>query len=853
MSLLHNQTSANQKDYFFLLANASTINVGNLNAQSISTNTLAASSITTTQLIADTFNISSLVAEYISSTVLSVSSIVSDGKIDANIFSSIFTYAFEGTVSTLFTEHIVLDQATLDVVGGNVLLLNGVPLATTSTSISSLEEWSYYPALSSINLATNNLLNVGNINSQNIFNALNIQSDTAALMTNLTSPAATITSVRNTNFSTVNAVASNLMTPSLLGGSALFSTIQTSSITAPSVRGGVGVFSTINVSSINGVSSLDASSWARFPAVSNVNMNGFDIAGGAQPVFTIAATSNLTETAGVSYCNVVDRGIDVTGAALINLNAKNGLQGSINIQADPGIAGVFGRVDITANGGTTGGIGTGGLININANTPLGFSNATSAVKINAAGINSYAGLIPSVGSLAGYNFIYGTNGVNICTGIPSVFPNIPTTTYLYGLGGIVLNSDVYTSAIYPYWDGISASNGDLLISGRTVNLTNQVYVNLSNVRNMSMDFFATIQNVKGITFCNSYSNNFISNANTIQGTGTVSGYTSMSAGTGNFTNVSGTGTVSGYTTISATNGSFPTLSNTNLVGAGTGQITGYSNITATLGGISSLRTSSLTSYVMATSSINVSSIQSPVYGSEFRIVNTLPGSSQGGSGPNAVSRLIAEKPSGISTVAQIVAADTGMAVAAFKKDGTLTNMLLNASTISTSAATFDSLSFGCSTINGQKLPYPYGSFTANFDQTLGAELAISTIYDTTEYSNGIVLANPSTAQIYVRSAGLYRWIASPQFDTASGGQNTVDFWFQLNGVRVPRSASRMTIQNNGELFTSIEILLQMAENDYIETCFTSADTNMNLSYFPASGIVPEIPAIILNGQKIADV
>ena len=724
MSCLPNQTNITQGTSFFLLANASTLNSGNVFANNVSTGNLLAGGGTLQNL-----NFSTLTGSNMNLQNLYVSSLQSDGKIDANVFSSIFTYAFEGTVSTLFTEHIILDQATLDVVGGNVLLLNGIPLATTSTSISSLEEWSYYPALSTLNMANNDIANLNNLNSQNIFNALNIQTDSLAALTNLTAPKATLTTLNNSNFSSFNFVASNATLPNVIGGAAAFSTLNTSSIFTSSVRGSVGVFSTLNVSSINGLSSINAAQWANYPATSNVNMNGFDITGGSQGSFQIQATSNLTETAGISYCNVVDRGIDVTGAALINLNAKNGLQGSINIQADPGIAGVFGRVDITANGGTTGGVGTGGLITINANTPLGFSNATSAVKINAAGVNSYAGLIPSVGSLAGYNFIYGTNGVNICAGLPPSFPNIPFTTYLYGTAGVTTSSDFYAPNIYPYWNGVT-NPPDLFISGRYIvpNLY-QVYLQLSNVKNMFMDSTAAIQNCALLNM----SNGTISNANNISGTGSVSGYTSLSG-----------------TTVSGTNGSFGTLSNTNLIGTGT--VTGYTSVTAGALSTITLRGSNLT-----TSSINVSSIVSPIYGAELRLINTLPGSSQGGSGSNAVTRLIAYKPSGVSTVAQLVAADTGATVGAFKADGTLTNLLLNASSVTIST---NLLQYGTT-----KQPYiQYGRFTGsggtgNSTITLNVPYAntnyvgIPVMDDTNPAQMSLNVLSPSTFTVYWANAG----------------------------------------------------------------------------------------------------
>ena len=826
MSLLGNQTNITPKDYFFLLANVSTLKANNIQALSVSTGTLGAG-IANINLV-DSLGISTGYLQ-----VDSISSLYTE----TNYLEVSSAAILAGNISSIITNNITLDGNTIDTGGagfGAILLLNGLPIATGTSSLSSIQDWSYFPAVSSLRMDSNDIINAGNITCQNIYNALNIQTDTLAALTSLTAPTAVITNLRNTNFSSINIVSSNA---AIRAGS--FLTLSTGTLT--------GAVSSLNIStgSINGQPFISGSNWSQYPATSAVNMNQNSLNGGSN--FAINC-SNLVITASNSFSNVcddftvvADEGANIASVANINLTAQNGTYGAVNITANGGFNnGINGVVNITANGSQVGGVGQGGSINLTANTPVGFSNLTSKIALNASGVNSYAGAIPSVASLAGYNFLYGQAGVNIISGpIPSLIPNIPLTTYLYGTAGIVLNSDVYTSAIYPYWDGVSASNGDLSIQGRVVNLTNQVYVTLSNVKYLDMDFFALIRQVKGINFCNTYSNNYISNADTIQGSNSISGFQTISGTNINFTTASGA-------TVNTNN-----LTASNSVT--TNSITSSNLVSTTRINMSSVQGYALLGTLGNFSTLNTSSIVSPVYGQEFRIVNTLPGSLSGGTGPASVSRLIAEKPSGISTIAQIVAADTGMAVAAFRRDGGLTNMLLNASTISTSAATFNSLSFGCSTINGQALPYPYGSFTANFSQLLGvAGTSLSTIYDTTEINNGIYLVGASTTKVAVSTSGVYRWIASPQFDTSSGGQNTVEFWFQQNGTPLPRTASRMTIQNNGELFSCVEIMTKMNAQDYIETCFTSADTNMNLAYYPASGVVPAVPAIILNGQKIAE-
>ena len=257
----------------------------------------------------------------------------------------------------------------------------------------------------------------------------------------------------------------------------------------------------------------NVSQWANYPAVNTIQTGGFPISSLGN--LNLVANSNVRILAD-SISSVADQGLlNPTINSDINLTAQNGLKGRINLTANPGVAGLFGEVNITANGGTTGGVGTGGLITLNANTPLGFSNLTSAVKISGAGVNSYAGVVPPVGSLAGYNFIYGTTGVNICAGLPPAFPNIPFTTYLYGTAGVTTSSDFYCPNIYPYWNGLTTPP-DLNITGRyiTPNLA-QVYVNLSNVKNIYMDGGATMTGLKTLNMSSGIG--IINNVSTING------------------------------------------------------------------------------------------------------------------------------------------------------------------------------------------------------------------------------------------------------------------------------------------------------------------------------------------------
>jgi hypothetical protein len=298
----------------------------------------------------------------------------------------------------------------------------------------------------------------------------------------------------------------------------------------------------------NPTANLPMTILAQNPAGLLINSAGGGIASTAT-VGNIESTSVAGDIATTAYNSItMDSGNDISltanpglnplYTAAINLNAKNGNGGQVNIVADPGAVAAFGgQVNITANGGTILipqpppapplSVTVGGEVNITANSGgSGLYTLTSAVNIGAAGVNSYAGAIPPIGSVAGYNFIYGNAGVNICSGLPSAGFQLPLTTYIYGTGvpgsyggvrlesgnGIQMLSDTYMQNLYPL------DTDGLTIAGRSYLGTGSVYIedvetftmnggavlktdNISSVSNSGIlytDNFFPLNNTKGV-------------------------------------------------------------------------------------------------------------------------------------------------------------------------------------------------------------------------------------------------------------------------------------------------------------------------------------------------------------------
>jgi hypothetical protein len=542
MSLLGNQTNITQKDFFFLLAN-----VSSLNANTIQANTVLANTTSTGTLQAGVGDIVSLTNLSLSTNYILAESISSQNT-ETNYLEVSTAAILFGNISSIVTNNITLDGNTIDTGGvgfGAVLLLNGLPIATGSSTLSSIQDWSFFPCLSTLQMGANNINNAGNITCQNIFNALNVQTDTLTALTSLTAPSGTITSLRTSNLSSVNFVASNA---AVSGG-----------ITGGSFLGGVGTFTgmsslSVSTGTINGQPYIAGSNWSQYAATQTVNLAGNTLSNTASLVGTnlgLTAASNIGLTASndinmaaTDVSVTVDGGVNIADIANINLIAQNGNRGAINLTANSGFNnGVAGNIFLTANGGSVGGIGTGGTIELTANTPIGLSNLTSKISLSASGINSYAGVVPPLASAFGYNFIYGTNGVYIASGLPPGLPNTPGTTYIYGTTGIEMPSDAYMKNIYPYWDGLTTPP-DLTINGRYIlpNLA-QVCVRMSNVKqiNFQEDVTTYMSNCDTIAMS---SNGSITTSNLTSGVGTI--------GTLSNTNLIGTGGISGYATVATT-------------------------------------------------------------------------------------------------------------------------------------------------------------------------------------------------------------------------------------------------------------------------------------------------------------
>jgi len=433
---------------------------------------------------------------------------------------------------------------------GQVILTNvGGNMYVNGTAVGQPSNWSLYPAISNtIKMdASNTITNSGNnlyYNGSLIANASDIQN---------IGDWSLYPAVCNINMNSKSI--SNSSGYSGTGNITTTGTISTSG----NVSGATGTLPSITTSLINSPASNHTL------VISNANLTG-DV---AAPILNIANTGLITA-------------VDVRPE--VNIKSEGGVQGGkVSLVANGstyGLPSAFGGlVEITANPQTTFGLDynvtVGGKVNITANSGVGIDVATSSISLNAAGINSYAGVGTPLGSLAGYNYVVATNSVNIVSGLfTGTLPSYPGYNYLYGQFGTRVSNYLFTDYIQP----IGSLTG-LVISG---NVTQNITMCNANLISMYLGATATsngrISNIGVADFSSGGigNNGIIQNVLTINGTAPSSWLTSLAGWSGQVAsstlnmcnnNITNCGTINGVqiTSIATSNwASFSAVSNVNM-------------------------------------------------------------------------------------------------------------------------------------------------------------------------------------------------------------------------------------------------------------------------------------------------
>jgi hypothetical protein len=873
MSLLTTQSAINPNKNFWLSEFQDPAIFGTILADSISTiNLQALNEITGTNITAQNLVGDLLVAN------------------DANIT--------DADITTLSTSGINLDGAVLTTVNGTELLLNGLPIATTD-NLSSIQDWATFPAISTITMA-------------------NAQIDIGSLAV----------PVREGYFSTIYAnnaqIVSTILVPTEVVSSLFVDTEFVSTSFVGRLSASTAQIAQLQVSSINNlpISNLNASNWALFPAVSNVNMNGNNLQNANEVSANAGRFVNAVTLCNPSLPNAPDIFVSIqdvgfglfqtdtdeytsfSGSLITSRNGGGNDQTQINGQ---NVTITGGALDTTTiNGGdiSTRNLDVGDIVTEQADVTIygrnlppgdnalyvsgGFTQEggfTHGASIGCAGVGTYpvSLMLNRIDLLPIGAQLYTTFGAIAMNAGLGITINAGLGINLAsGLALDLLSQDVTLRANTDI--SLDADENIPIVAGGTISM---------NANNISMTANNLTQNTANFTFND---NNFTvnsSNANTLNATKTVQGTVLPPSTIGFYSTINQTSQIyndfdEALMTAQRQFGLYQNISSVDWVVTSNISTIFSTSVSSILSSFTSTFTSSfvrsystlaiLQDFPLGQVSVKPSSLtlqhadKIELDTKPFPIFTSLtPGLS------SIVSSLYSYEAitdgSFIQEIGQIT--QTIFPVTTFLSSfelstgvssGTVLSTLLSSvfSTLTSeqtftssifNLALFDTNAFStpailASTINEQQLPYSYGSFTANTTQTvLGASVATPVLFDTTEFANGVTLLNPSSIQ--VQRSGLWRILASPQFDTTSAGLgNLVYFWLTKNGSNVERTASQLTIANQGEVFTSVEILQQLSTNETIGVSFGSTDTGMGVYAYPGTAFAPSTPAVILNINQL---
>jgi hypothetical protein len=138
-------------------------------------------------------------------------------------------------------------------------------------------------------------------------------------------------------------------------------------------------------------------------------------------------------------------------------------------------------------------------------------------------------------------------------------------------------------------------------------------------------------------------------------------------------------------------------------------------------------------------------------------------------------------------------------------------------------------------MGGKYLNNPYGAFQSLSDQTAAAaNTAYAITFDTTNYSNGIVIE--SSSRLKVSNAGIYNFQWSGQFQNTDILFQSVNIWLRKNGTDIAGSLGSESVPYlsgavNGTSIIGRSYFIELNVDDYIELYWSTTSTNVSLQFY----------------------
>ena len=151
----------------------------------------------------------------------------------------------------------------------------------------------------------------------------------------------------------------------------------------------------------------------------------------------------------------------------------------------------------------------------------------------------------------------------------------------------------------------------------------------------------------------------------------------------------------------------------------------------------------------------------------------------------------------------------------------------------------------------------YGAF---HDESIQSVAAINTNYEislsNTDLSSGVSLGSPSSRIVFDNS-GIYTITFSIQLVNASAQIQDANIFLRKNGTNLTQSNSHLSMlekhgSKNGGAIVTVNFLLSMSANDYIEMVWNATSTDVKIETIPliVTPSTPATPSVIITIQQI---
>ena len=738
-----------------------------------------------------------------------------------------------------------------DTTGGNIGDIENIGgdlywnsnLIGLASNIPDIGDWAFYPALDNIDMDGKSILNCCNLFVSTVFastistvglrardisvstlRGVNAQLSTAQISTVFTNYISAAT-VQAADVSSIRSRSQNTAASSL----SLYSPSGTGNLT--SVLGSILLWNGEAVAT----SSNDAilANWSKYPILTGCNVaasgnNLTTIGNGNGAVKLDGGSISMESDRTITLSN--DRGVSLLGPAEISLYTTNGTFGKISLVADSGtpvdpLTDAGGLVDIKANSALSG------------TTPLALSRINqeaATLTLNAGAVGALAYVPGSVNILSGLGtgvqILTGTGVINIASGQALTLAAAQAVAINGGAGGVRMTntsgSKLQSDWLLPYQSNytfISSFTNEYGYSKQLEASTLTVYEELDVLKKAYITN-ATINRIFGpgpdLPITNTGGIELqVAPGNRIACYEVDLSFNAVNAarfqaGAMFASSLNTLGNIGSCNFVVGAGGSFGTLQASNIS-------------TTTWTGVDGGYISSMANQ-------------------DWLILNSL-------STQNVYAQVALETDGAL--IAPTV--NTNTISTATVNAGTVNTNTVSTATVQAGSVSTNTISTGAvlvSTINGFPYPAPiYAAFSSSNSQTVtAANTPTALTYTNTEVSvGGITVAG---SQITVPATGNYSILTSIQFDKTGGGTDTVNFWFRINGVDVPRSATRVAVAGtNGETVGTVEIIAPMTSGQYVEVFIASADPTMQAESFPAQVApypAPAIPSVITTVKRL---